>query len=84
MGNQPGSGRTNVINQKANRQWQSFEKLKKDVKKANSYACFIKLNTLQFKLLVKNNVSKELLPVVWRFGDNVKVQVIVNGGVPGG
>ena len=82
MGNQPGSGRTNVINQKANRQWQSFEKLKKDVKKANSYACFIKLNTLQFKLLVKNNVSKELLPVVWRFGDNVKVQVIVNGGVP--
>ena len=36
MGNQPGSGRTNVINQKANRQWQSLEKLKNDVKKANS------------------------------------------------
>ena len=71
----------NSIDRRAARQYQTFEKLKEDIKKANSYATFIKVNTLQFKLLAKNDIAVELLHLAWRFGDNVKVQVVVNGGV---
>lgn len=62
------------------REWQTFDKLKADVKRANSYACCMKSNTLSFRLLVKRGIAKELIPVVWRFAGNTKVQVTVNGG----
>ena len=44
----------------------------------------VKINSLTFKLLVKKGIAKEILPLVWRFGDNVKVQAIVNGSVNAG
>ena len=39
----------------------------------------MKSNTLSFRLLVKRGIAKELIPVVWRFVGNTKVQVTVNG-----
>ena len=75
-----GIGNRNSVRGKAMREWQTFDKLKADVKRANSYACCMKSNTLSFRLLVKRGIAKELIPVVWRFADNTKVQVTVNGG----
>ena len=75
-----GIGNRNSVRGKAMREWQTFDKLKADVKRANSYACCMKSNTLSFRLLVKRGIAKELIPVVWRFAGNTKVQVTVNGG----
>ena len=77
---QSGIGNRNSVGGKAMREWQTFDKLKADVKRANSYACCLKSNTLSFRLLVKRGIAKELIPVVWRFAGNTKVQVTVNGG----